>query len=162
MKIPQKPPDWKKIWDDEKNYLEMKKLLDDEKISGFVARCSIRYLHWDELRYKDLPDNIKPEHVWVILKLFRNQEYNKFKFGNIEFKYLLWDDIIEQLHILDKYAAGNIETNFGSINTEGKEKYMINSLMEEAIATSQLEGAATTRKIAKEILRKKRKPLNYS
>jgi len=34
--------------------------------------------------------------------------------------------------------------------------------MEEAIASSQLEGAATTRKIAKEILRQKKKPRNYS
>jgi len=34
--------------------------------------------------------------------------------------------------------------------------------MEEAIATSQIEGAATTRKIAKEILRLNRKPKDYS
>ena len=34
--------------------------------------------------------------------------------------------------------------------------------MEEAIASSQLEGAATTRKVAKEILRKNRKPRNKS
>jgi len=34
--------------------------------------------------------------------------------------------------------------------------------MEETIASSHLEGASTTRKLAKEILRKKRKPSNYS
>jgi len=161
MKIPQKPPDQKKIrkvLEENPQYLS----LIDENITRVVNECVRRHLHWDELRYRDLPNNIKPEFIWMILKLFRNQRYNKFKFGNIEFKYLLWDDTIEQLHILDKYAAGNIETDFGSINTEGKEKYIINSLMEEAIASSQLEGAATTRKIAKEILRKKKKPLNYS
>ena len=41
-----------------------------------------------------------------------------------------------------------------------EQSYIINSLMEEAIASSILEGAATTRKAAKEMLRKGRKPRN--
>jgi len=63
---------------------------------------------------------------------------------------------------MDKGAAGHLETDLESVNTEGKSRYIISSLMEEAIASSQLEGAATTRKIAKEILRQKKKPRNYS
>lgn len=48
------------------------------------------------------------------------------------------------------------------IPTEDKKKYLISSIMEEAIASSQLEGAATTREVAKEMLRMKRAPTNYS
>jgi len=39
---------------------------------------------------------------------------------------------------------------------------LINALIEEAISSSQLEGAATTRKVAKEMLRQKREPKNRS
>lgn len=39
-----------------------------------------------------------------------------------------------------------------------REQVVISSLMEEAIATSQIEGAATTRKVAKEMLRSNRPP----
>ena len=56
----------------------------------------------------------------------------------------------------------------GSIGTpslipdEEKERFLISSLMEESIASSQLEGAATTRKVAKEMLRTARKPKTKS
>lgn len=43
-----------------------------------------------------------------------------------------------------------------------KDRYLVSSIMEEAIASSQLEGATTTREVAKDMLRKKRKPRNQS
>ena len=48
------------------------------------------------------------------------------------------------------------------IPTENKDTYLINSLMEEAISSSQMEGASTTRKIAKEMLRKNIAPKDKS
>jgi len=62
---------------------------------------------------------------------------------------------------MDKGAAGHLETGLESVNTEGKSRYIVSALMEEAIASSQLEGAATTRKIAKDILKLKKIPENY-
>ena len=38
------------------------------------------------------------------------------------------------------------------------QRYLVNSLMEEAIRSSQLEGATTTRRVAKELLRSGREP----
>ena len=43
-----------------------------------------------------------------------------------------------------------------------EQSYIINSLMEEAISSSILEGAATTRKAAKEMLREGRKPKTHA
>ena len=43
-----------------------------------------------------------------------------------------------------------------------RDTYLINSLIEEAITSSQIEGAATTRKVAKEMLRQKRAPRDRS
>lgn len=42
------------------------------------------------------------------------------------------------------------------IPSEDKNRYLNSSLMEEAIASSQFEGAATTRKVAKEMLENNR------
>ncbi len=43
-------------------------------------------------------------------------------------------------------------------SSQARDHYIVTSLMEEAITSSQLEGASTTRKVAKEMLRTKRKP----
>lgn len=163
MKIPEKPKDgsevMKSILAGNKNPF---KLLDDPQIKSFIAKCSQEYIHWDQLKRKEIPKNANAEDIWAILKMFRLQQYKLLKFNGWQFKYILLGDTQRKLHLLDKGAAGNLETNLTSINQGDKDKYMISSLMEEAIASSQLEGAATTRKIAKEILRLRRKPRNIS
>ena len=163
MKIPEKPKDSSEIM---KSVLASKtnlfKLLDDEQTNSFIIKCNQEYIPWDKLRRKETPKGISKEHIWAILKMFRSQQYKLFKFNGWKFRYILLDGAQRKLHLLDKDAAGNLETGLTSINAGDKDRYMISSLMEEAIASSQLEGAATTRKIAKEILRLKRKPRNIS
>jgi Fic family protein len=160
MKVPEKPP---KIQEVLKGMQEgIFKLIENPKINRFIAKCNRVYVHWDQLRYKEIPEKAKAEHIWVILKFFRDSHSRLFRFNDWSFKYMLTDESERQLHILDKGAAGNLETGLGAMNTSGRERYIISSLMEEAIASSQLEGAATTRPIAKDILRKNKKPRNYS
>lgn len=48
----------------------------------------------------------------------------------------------------------------GTISSKNKQYYLLSSLMEEAIASSQMEGANTTRRVAKDMLRKQAKPKN--
>jgi Fic family protein len=55
--------------------------------------------------------------------------------------------------------GGNL-TGEQIIPSENKNVYLISSIMEEAIASSQMEGATTTRKVAKDMLRKNEKPRN--
>jgi len=47
-------------------------------------------------------------------------------------------------------------------NTETRDRYYVNSLIQEAITSSQLEGAATTREVAKEMIRTHRQPRDRS
>ena len=42
------------------------------------------------------------------------------------------------------------------------QRFLVNSLMEEAIRSSQLEGATTSRRVAKEMLRTGREPRDRS
>lgn len=160
MKIPQKPPNFSKILSE--NNTVIFALLEDKENRKIITEYNKRYIHWNELRYKELPEKMKPEYVWVLLKIFRTQQYRYFKFNGWNYCYILLDEALRKLHLLDKGAAGHLEAEIESINTSDRERYIISSLMEEAIASSQLEGAATTRKIAKQILRLRKKPSNYS
>ncbi len=160
MKVPKKPPNVRDIL--EKNSEQVFKLLSDETVYDFVVKCNQDYIHWDKLRYKETPNKTNPEYIWALIKIFRSQQYKPIKFNDWTFKYLLLSDAQRKLHLMDKGTAGHLETGLESVSTEGRGRYIISSLMEEAIASSQLEGAATTRKIAKEILRLNRKPINYS
>jgi len=160
MKVPNKPPKVTEILSKSKE--KILQLLEKPNIAKFITKCHKEYVHWDQLRYKNIPQNVRPEHIWAILKFLRYNQSKLFNFESWAFHFMLTDESQRRLHLLDKGAAGNIETGLESMNTSGRERYIISSLMEEAIASSQLEGAATTRKIAKELLRKKKKPKNYS
>ena len=55
-------------------------------------------------------------------------------------------------------AGGQIFVDDPRVRLSENERYLVSSIMEEAIASSQLEGAATTRKKAKEMLKLGKKP----
>ena len=65
------------------------------------------------------------------------------------------------LHEFDMNIGGSLGTN-NLIPENDKNFYLVSSVMEEAIASSQMEGASTTRKVAKDMLRKNLKPRDKS
>lgn len=118
-----------------------------------------RYLHWNKFRF------IYTEHsdiAWFLTKLSRKSLSKDIQLSNTHFSFCVPESLQAILHFIDKTSRGNI----GSPNLDGFEKeeqnlFLIKSLiMEEAITSAQLEGAATTRKIAKDMLRSGRKPKN--
>lgn len=65
------------------------------------------------------------------------------------------------MHLFDLYIGGYLGTK-NIIPEHEKAHYLVNSIMEESITSSQMEGANTTRKKAKEMLQKELKPINKS
>lgn len=138
---------------------EAGKLLPDNQFAELINKYNDRYLHWEELKHRKIPfDTIT---TWNIMKMSRILNAKSLKFGNWVFKYTLIDEFQENLHILDKSAAGNLLSNLEALQ-DNRKKYIISSLMEEAIASSLIEGAATTREAAKRMLQENRKPTNKS
>lgn len=133
------------------------KFLQDDQVAGLVHEYNERYLHWEELKYRKLPQD--PIIIWNLMKISRALEAKSLKFGNWVFKYNLIDEFQEKLHILDKSAAESLLNSLEDLH-DNTRKYVISSLMEESIASSQIEGAATTREIAKRMLQENRKPKN--
>jgi len=80
------------------------------------------------------------------------------------FNYCVPDSLFAQLHYIDKVTGGGHSIGDGSfITTREKDRYLVkNLMMEEAITSSQLEGASTTRKVAKDMLENNRKPVDKS
>ncbi len=69
------------------------------------------------------------------------------------FRYVDATPIRERLHEIDFGAGGRIQMPQEIINPDTRDRYLIDSLIDEAITSSQLEGAATTRKVAREMIR---------
>ena len=89
------------------------------------------------------------------LKRSKCQECRRF---DAYFVFLYSDKIMSTLHWLDQNASGMIGSSQSIVNSQMKNTYLIRSLIEEAITSSQLEGASTTWRVAKEMLRQGRKP----
>ncbi|WP_067046907.1 Fic family protein [Methanofollis ethanolicus] len=127
----------------------------DLAVIDAVFACNKKYLHWEEIKYRTLPAD--PKYIWILMKAFRENGARHFTFGPCHFRFILDDECWKKLHVLDKTAGGNLASMLDSAGGE-KERYIVNSLMEEAIASSQIEGAATTRVVAKQMLQEQRKP----
>jgi Fic family protein len=80
-----------------------------------------------------------------------------------QFHFTLPDEVLRLLHVVDQRCAGEVAME--EVVTSGeqaKRRYLVDGLMEEAIRSSQLEGAMTSRTAAKEMLRSGREPVDRS
>ena len=130
-----------------------------EEISLLIDKVNANYEYWDSVKYKKIPSPYTNIDLWSYVVAERSkhdiQAWNKY---GIHFS--LTNMMQRQCHEMDMNFGGYWGSS--SILPENKERYLVSSLMEEAISSSQMEGAATTRKIAKEMLRKKKSPKDKS
>ena len=124
-----------------------------------VKRYNEEYISWDELRRKDLP--FDPDVLWALMKLARESRSKHFSYCDIRVSYNITNEAQRILHLLDTGASGQMVLD-EAWNRNEMDRYLVSSLMEEAIASSQIEGAVTTIKEAKKMLREKRRPRSRS
>ena len=123
------------------------------------------YRHWDELKHRAPPEGMSREEWWCALKI-RRLAGTKFvplhDRKGAAFRFSIPDTIARQLHEIDLGAGGRIGLPEPVTNPDTRDQYLIRSLMDEAITSSQLEGAVTTREVAKDMLRSGRDPRDKS
>lgn len=132
----------------------------DKDVSHLIERINENYEYWNEVKYKTIPPSISHKTLWALVKASRikNRVAIWKQYGiNIS----ITNQMQRICHELDMKFGGSWG-NGSLIPEENKNQYLISSLMEEAISSSQMEGAATTRKVAKEMLRKKITPKDKS
>ena len=129
------------------------------------------YLHWDKLRHLDPPEGLTVEEWWWKIKFARSigrkrlplldwdgDEASIYSDGK-PFTYSLSDSVLRSLHRIDQRCAGEVAMDDAvTSDRQAGQRYLVNSLMEEAIRSSQLEGATTSRAVAKDLLRSGREP----
>ncbi|HEX5593119.1 MAG TPA: Fic family protein [Solirubrobacterales bacterium] len=124
-----------------------------------------RYLHWDKLRRLPHPPGLSSRQWWLKIKLARANERRELPLADIDgqpFGFTLPDDVLRHLHLVDQRCSGEIGMEkVVTSEKEARRRFLVNSLMEEAIRSSQLEGATTSRLIAKEMLRSGRRPKDH-
>ena len=125
-----------------------------------------RYLHWDELRHRAPPATFSHELWWLSVKLARQPLYRSLpllrdKSGQ-PCVFGMPEPVLIDLHHIDRDAAGEISAAADITTPEHRDRYLRHSLIEEAITSSQLEGASTTRRVAEAMLREGRKPQDRS
>ena len=133
-------------------------LLVDNKYNDLFARINREYLYWDTIKYL-APNGVEPDSLWAAVKIQRQFNAVRVKFGDYSFHYTITSQMQNLLHEFDLNFGGNLGTN-SIIPQKNHTDYLVSSIMEEAIASSQMEGASTTRKVAKDMLRRKLKPKN--
>lgn len=109
-----------------------------------------RYLYWDKIRHKY---GSLAEDVWFAVKLHRTAIQKTVSLGSYGFCYCIPDSLQAGLHFIDKTCGSHILLADGSNLSETDRNTL---MMEEAITSAQLEGAATTRKVAKALLNAKK------
>ena len=124
------------------------------------------YLHWDKLKYRKLPEHVENhEEWWYVTKFRRVSSYRQLPFRSKSgdpFVYWVPDPLQQRLHEIDQQASGRVQIAEEVTNPATRDRYLVSSLIEEAITSSQLEGASTTHKVAKEMLRESRRPKDKS
>lgn len=125
-----------------------------------VEKININFEYWDTVKYKKCPPDCTPTDLWTYVKAARIKSAITVweKYG---VSLSLTNNMQKKCHEIDMNWGGSWGTD-ATIDSKTKEQYLVSSLMEEAIYSSMMEGASTTRKVAKEMLRKKVAPKDKS
>lgn len=150
----------------------MQQLLDSKSDLGFLKSVfplaaqldrERGYPHWDDLVHRTPPAGLSHEQWWLAHKLTRQKRRVPLKdSGGRFFVYGMPDIVLELLQRVDSVLSGHVGIVQPILTHESRDRYVFSSLVEEAITSSQMEGAATTRQVAKDMIRSGRPPRDAS
>lgn len=132
----------------------------DRQIEDIVERINDSFDYWDSVKHKKCPVGYTPTQLWTFVKASRLKNSMKV-WEKYDVSLSLTNVMQKMCHEFDMFWGGSWGAD-STIDNNNKEQYLVSSLMEEAIYSSQMEGAATTRKVAKEMLKKKMTPRDKS
>lgn len=132
----------------------------DASLRQLVDECREEYAYWSDVKYKKVAGGMTPYKLWSYVKGSR-------MVGRME----VWPRYGINMSLTNRMqrVCHDLDMDFGGswgndvvLPEKDKSRYLVSSLMEEAISSSQMEGASTTRKVAKEMLRRKMTPRDKS
>jgi len=130
------------------------------------AESETRYLAWDDFRFRRSRGDLTVEQQWSVVRSHRRSTARPVPLlvdvdGN-PFSYVLADEVLRLVDRIRGAASGQIAIAEEVTNPSTRNRYIVSSLIEEAITSSQLEGASTSRAVAKDMLTSGRSPRTRS
>lgn len=152
-----KPPEWKKIISPGL----FKRALESIELQKLVKHAEKEYIYWDKFKYYSPPKGFNIEEAWAFLKFSRlsNREQAPIhdKNGKL-FGFTQTKTIYQKLSYIDSNTSDFLKSSLEKPTEIQKSQLILSGISEEAIASSQIEGANTSRKAAKEMILSQRKP----
>lgn len=151
MKLPQTPPNYTAL---------LNNIVDPARLRFIIQHSTIvddkgRYLHWDQLRFKQAPRGLTMEEFWTGTRMARRaaaQSLPLMDSANRPFSYCEPPSLRASLRYLDMNAGGSLASDATTLSTGDGRLYLARSLAEEPFSSSLIEGAATTMQIAKKLI----------
>lgn len=150
---------------------EMNEAFNRPDAREFTRQAVEHVWYWTELKRHPLPKGITALPLWVAVKYARQGSYRHVRWTaepGFDYAYYLPDSLQQQLHGIDhfvervaKQGSSPVGTKAGPAQDRLILRYWNQSKIEEPISSSILEGAATTRRAAKEMLQTGRKPRTH-
>lgn len=159
-----------KIYQIESPPMQMEKLhsamFNDPEIKAALVKADEDYLHWEQLKYKNwIPQKsgLDKESFWTLVRVYRSISaiHTPIKDSKGNFFKMNAHNYNKFLHGVDKEMAGNF-MGIPRLSENDKRQFITRSIIEESIASSQLEGANTSRTVAKKMLLEGRRPADHS
>lgn len=138
---------------------EVLEILSSGDYAPALKKIDDEYLYWDKVKYR-VPEGLGKEAFWAAVRYSRRLDVVKIEFAGRTFSLRVTPHMHELLHSFDTISVSTVIPSENG--NSDREYYIISSIMEEAIASSQMEGASTTRKVAKDMLLRQLKPRDKS
>jgi Fic family protein len=139
-------------------------VFNNDKFEELASKSFHPYVHWEKLKYWNLPKGISNLDLWIAIKFLRNRVIirKETPIKDEQGRFFTWGFVSLDgfLYEVDMKLSGSDSLLSKSSNDNFKNRLLSRGVMEEAIASSQLEGAHTSRKAAKRILLEGKKPRN--
>ena len=160
MKVPVPPPAAMEVL--------LAHLAEDGRLTEVLVSPSTAdtdYRPWDWFFRHNPPAGLTREQWWAAVRLRRTQTARPTPFtmkDGTRFTYNLPDPLLRVIDDVSARARGQVELPEPIANAATRDRYLVRSLIEEAMTSSQLEGASTSRVRAKQMLREDRAPRDRS
>lgn len=159
MKFPQTPPAWQPLMD---RVIQQGRAGVFMEFSHQEALKPQRYLHWDDFRQRAADkDGLTKEEQWAAIRMGRAMRSQPIPLVDVQgrpFTFYLNPKMFGLLREIDLHCG--MGPSGSSKLREETSGHHFDSLMEEALTSSQLEGAVVTRSEARDMIRLQRQPGN--
>ena len=124
-----------------------------------------RYLAWDQIRYREPPAGLTVRQYWFGMAMARRASARTLPLlgrGGQAFWYSNTPPVLEALDRLEQAQRNHVLGDETLMTNAARKRWLQQGLMEESIQSSRLEGANTSRQLAREMLRDGRPPRDKS